>query len=134
MRLFRVHRRAIGVVAAWLLAAQALIAGHMPMPQASVQDALLGEIIICTTRGPVTLKDGAELPLPSQHKPQCPCCMLGCLSSCAGTGTAVAVELHSMAVVVAERAAAVVPAAAEAPAAYLRITTSHPRAPPALIG
>ena len=134
MRLFRVHRRAIGVVASWLLVAHALVAGHMPMPQASIQDAVLGEIVICTSRGPVILKDAGQLPVPSQHKPQCPCCMVGCLSGCAGGAVAVAADVPSIAVVAVGNGTVVIPAAIEGPGTYLRLTTSHPRAPPALIG
>jgi hypothetical protein len=135
MRLFRVHRRAIGVVASWLLVAHALVAGHMPMPQASIQDAALGEIVICTARGPVILKEGGELPVPSQHKPQCPCCMVGCLSGCAGGAVAVVAAVPSIAVVVAaDDGTVVIPAAFEKPGTYLRLATSRPRAPPALIG
>ncbi len=133
MRLFRVHRRAIGVAAAWLLAAQALIAGHMPMPQVSIQDPVLGEIVICTSRGPVTLEDAGQLPGPSQHNPECPCCMVGCLAGCAGAPIAVAADLPSIAVVIGDNATVVVPPAIERPSTFLRLTTSHPRAPPALV-
>ena len=103
------------------------------MAQASIQDAVLGEIVICTTRGPVTLED-AGLPVPSQHKPQCPCCMVGCLSGCAGSAVDVAADVPSIAVKAVGNGTVVIPAAFERPGTYLRLTTSHPRAPPALIG
>jgi len=134
MRLFRVHRRAIGVVASWLLVAHALVAGHMPMPRASIQDAVLGEIVICTSRGPVTLKDAGQLPVPSQHKPPCPCCMVGCLLGCSGGAVAVAAEVPSIKVVVGESDTVVIPVAIERPGTYLSLATSHPRAPPVLVG
>jgi len=106
------------------------------MAQASIQDAVLGEIVICTTRGPVTLKDAGQRPVPSQHKPQCPCCMVGCLSGCAGSALAVVVaaDVPSIAVVADGNGTVVLPAAIERAGTYLTLTTSHPRAPPALIG
>ena len=130
MKLFRVHQLAICVVATCVLVAQLLVAGHMPMPRASVLDAVLGETPICTSHGPIDAKPAGPRPVPSENKQQCPCCMLGCLSGCAGNAVADAVEFHSIAIVVRGTGVAVVPAAGEAPVTYLRLTTSHPRAPP----
>lgn len=105
----------------------------MPMPEASLQYAL-GEISICTSAGAVSLKDAGQIPNPSEHKPQCPCCLLGCLSSCAGGGVAIPLEAPSIAVVKRGNSRPFVLAAVDAPASHLRLTASRPRAPPALFG
>ena len=133
MRLFRVHQRAIGFAAACLLVAQSLVAGHVPMPEASVYDPVLGEMVICTQRALVYRKDAGQLPVPSEHKSQCPCCVLGCLSGCGGGAVAVAVQSQLIAVMDRATGASSLPVANDAPASYLRLTTTHPRAPPPLI-
>ena len=102
MRVFRVHQRAIGVAAAWLLVAQALIAGHMPMPRANT---VLGENTICSAHVHAGMQ--GHPPGHSQHRPQCPCCLLGCLSGCAGGAVAVPVAIPSIAVVVVAAGAAI---------------------------
>jgi hypothetical protein len=129
MRMFRVHIKTIGALAAWLLVAQSLVAGHLPMHEAvSVKDAVLGELIICTSRAPG--QSTKQLPSQSQHKPQCPCCMSGCISgSPAGT---IPVALRTPATVVRTSSVATFPAPIETPSSYIRLTTSHPRAPPSL--
>jgi hypothetical protein len=131
MRVFRVHQRTICTLAVWLLIAQALVAGHMPMHEAvSVKDPVLGELIICTSRAPG--QSTKQLPAKPRHKPQCPCCMSGCISgSPAGT---IPVALRTLAVVVRPSFVAAFPAPIETASSYIRLTTSHPRAPPSLIG
>jgi hypothetical protein len=104
----------------------------MPLPQASIHDAVLGEMVICTSR--LDAEHAGPRHLPSEHKQQCPCCLLGCLSGGAGKAVADAVAFHSIANLVHGAGAAVVPAAGEAPVTYLQLTTSHPRAPPSLLG
>lgn len=134
MRLFRVHRQAIGVLAACLLAMQGLFAAHMPMSQVSIQDPVLGEIVICSASGTFTLKDAERPSLPSQHKPQCPCCMAGCLLGCAGGAAVLAPQPLIVSVVAVDGASAAVTAVVEAAAGYLELATIHARAPPLLIG
>jgi hypothetical protein len=93
---------------------------------------VLGEMVICTSRGPVSLNDG-QIPVPSEHHPQCPCCALGCLSSCAGGPVAIPLATPPVAAVDRAIGDASLPAAVDSTTSYLRLTTSHPRAPPALI-
>jgi hypothetical protein len=95
----------------------------------SVKDAVLGELIICTSRAPG--QGTKQLPAQSQHKPQCPCCMSGCISgSPAGT---IPVALRTPAMVARTSSVATLPAPIETPSSYIRLTTSHPRAPPTKI-
>ena len=132
MKMFRVHHQAISVVAIWVLVAQLLVAGHMPMAQASILDPVLGEMVICTSR--IDADHAGPQHDPYEHKQQCPCCLLGCVSGGAGKAVAGAVEFYSIAIVARGSGAAVVPAAGETPVTYLQLTTSHPRAPPSLLG
>jgi hypothetical protein len=130
MRVFRVHQRSIGALAAWLLIAQALAAGHMPMREAvSIKDPVLGELVMCSSRAPG--QETNQPPPKSQHKAQCPCCMTGCTSGSAPA--AMPVALRTIAIVQASTVATF-PAAFETPANYVRLATTHPRGPPALLG
>ena len=129
MRVFRVHQRMIGALAAWLLIAQSVVAGHMPMHEAvSIKDPVLGELIICSSRAPG--QETNQLPAKSQHKAQCPCCMTGCTSGSALA--AMPVALRTIAIVQASTVATL-PAAIETPANYVRLATTHPRGPPTLV-
>ena len=130
MRFFRTHRRVFGAAAAWVFIAQSIVGGQMPMHEvASVKDPILGELIICSSRIPGR---NADLPTPTQNKPQCSHCMHACSSSC--TGGALPVALRSVAMVVRTASAATVPSAITTPPDYVSLATSHPRAPPSLIG
>ncbi len=133
MRMFRVHHRVIGLLAAGLLVAQSLVAGHVPIRETVVYDPVLGEMIICSSRGAIDNKYTGQPPAPSQHKSQCPCCLLGCLSACAG-GAAVAAGFASFAALNRPTSVLFVAITADAPANNLRLTASRPRAPPILIG
>lgn len=133
MRMFRVHHHVICLLAAGLLVAQSLVAGHVPIRETVVYEPVLGAMIICSSRGAVDNKYTGQPPVPSEHKSHCPCCAFGCFAGCGGGAIAAVAGFESAALVDFIGSALYVPLPPDRSANFLRLTTTHPRAPPPLI-
>ena len=130
MRMFRVHHRVIGLLAAGLLVAQSLVAGHMPIRETVVYDPVLGEIVICSSRA--AADDGTGSPAPSKHMRNARAASW--LSSAGAGGAIIAAGFASFAALNRPTSVLFVAITPDAPANNLRLTASRPRAPPILIG